>query len=362
MVNIAERVHRIRRRRDYQRADTGTPQPESLHDALLRLKRQDVSPDELRDWLERIDIEPVFTAHPTEARRRAVSTSIRRLVALLTEYDASLRGGADQRRAERRMLEEIDTLWRTAPLRAEKPTPVDEVRAIMSVFDETLYTAIPHVYRRVDDALQGPAAGSRAPVIRPFVRLGTWVGGDRDGNRIGGRHEDAGRERHDDAGDDVGGAAGGEDGVDELTELEEKIKKTRMSKEARTKALGELKKLRQMSPMAAEATVVRNWLDVLLALPWLMYQCWMFVAPGLYSHEKKFALPLIFFGSLLAGDAWGILVRKLETNVDLLLGPERTALLVPVVLIAVIWVLARPDGPADARVDALADWAAAQLQ
>ena len=80
------------------------------------------------------------------------------------------------------MLEEIDTLWRTAPLRPEKPSPTDEVRAVMAVFDETLYTAIPHVYRRVDDALQGPAAGGRAPVVRPFVRVGSWVGGDRDGN------------------------------------------------------------------------------------------------------------------------------------------------------------------------------------
>ncbi len=68
------------------------------------------------------------------------------------------------------MIEEIDTLWRTAPLRAEKPSPTDEVRSIMEVFDETLYTAIPHVYRRLDDALHGPGAGSRAPIVRPFVR------------------------------------------------------------------------------------------------------------------------------------------------------------------------------------------------
>ena len=60
-----------------------------------------------------------------------------------------------------------------------------------------------------------------------------------------------------------------------------------------------------------------------------------------------------FFGSLLAGDAWGILVRKLETNVDLLLGPERAALLVPVVLVAVIWVLARPGSAAGQRVQPL---------
>lgn len=181
LVNLAEEHQRVRvlKERD------GRPEKEDAADsvaaAFVRLAAE-VGDDTALHRLQSLRFHPVFTAHPTEARRRAVSTSIRRLVALLSEYDVSLRGGADQRRAERRMLEEIDTLWRTAPLRSEKPTPVDEVRAIMAVFDETLYTAVPHVYRRVDDALQGPAAGSRSPVIRPFVRLGTWVGGDRDGN------------------------------------------------------------------------------------------------------------------------------------------------------------------------------------
>lgn len=181
LVNLAEEHQRVRvlRERD------GRPEREDAADsvaaAFVRLAAE-VGDDTALRRLQDLRFHPVFTAHPTEARRRAVSTSIRRIIALLSEYDESLRGGADQRRAERRMLEEIDTLWRTAPLRAEKPTPVDEVRAIMAVFDETLYTAVPHVYRRVDDALQGPAAGSRAPIVRPFVRLGTWVGGDRDGN------------------------------------------------------------------------------------------------------------------------------------------------------------------------------------
>ena len=142
----------------------------------------EIGDDSALKRLQKLRFHPVFTAHPTEARRRAVSQSIRRLSSLLDDHDASKRNGADERRAQRRMLEEIDTLWRTAPLRAEKPAPTDEVRAIMAVFDETLYTAVPHVYRRLDDALQGPAAGGRAPIIAPFVRLGTWVGGDRDGN------------------------------------------------------------------------------------------------------------------------------------------------------------------------------------
>ncbi|WP_425836663.1 phosphoenolpyruvate carboxylase [Microbacterium sp. PA5] len=181
LVNLAEEHQRVRvlKERD------GRPEKEDVTDsvaaAFVRLAGE-VGDDTALDRLQNLRFHPVFTAHPTEARRRAVSSSIRRLAALLVEHDAALRGGADERRAERRMIEEVDTLWRTAPLRAEKPTPVDEVRAIMAVFDETLYTAVPHVYRRVDDALQGPGAGNRAPVVRPFVRLGTWVGGDRDGN------------------------------------------------------------------------------------------------------------------------------------------------------------------------------------
>jgi phosphoenolpyruvate carboxylase len=181
LVNLAEEHQRVRilRERD------GRPDRESAGDsvaaAFVRLAAE-VGDDTALKNLRSLRFHPVFTAHPTEARRRAISTSIRRLSALLEEHETSHRAGADQRRAERRMLEEVDALWRTAPLRSEKPSPTDEVRAIMAVFDDTLYTAVPHVYRRVDDALQGPAAGSRAPIVQPFVRVGSWVGGDRDGN------------------------------------------------------------------------------------------------------------------------------------------------------------------------------------
>src|SRR6478735_130456 len=181
LVNLAEEHQRVR----ILRARDGRPEREDASDsvaaAFVHLAAE-VGDDTALTRLQALRFHPVFTAHPTEARRRAISTSIRRLAAFLEEHDASLRNGADQRRAERRMLEEIDTLWRTAPLRPEKPAPTDEVRAVMSVFDETLYTAVPRVYRRVDDALQGPAAGGRAPIVRPFVRVGSWVGGDRDGN------------------------------------------------------------------------------------------------------------------------------------------------------------------------------------
>ncbi|MDE0545798.1 phosphoenolpyruvate carboxylase [Microbacterium sp. C7(2022)] len=181
LVNLAEEHQRVRVLRERDGRPARENATDSVAAAFVRLA-EEIGDDSALSRLQDLRFHPVFTAHPTEARRRAVSQSIRRLSELLEQHDQALRNGADERRAERRMLEEIDTLWRTAPLRPQKPSPTDEVRAVMSVFDETLFTAVPHVYRRVDDALQGPAAGGRAPVVRPFVRVGSWVGGDRDGN------------------------------------------------------------------------------------------------------------------------------------------------------------------------------------
>lgn len=181
LVNLAEEHQRVRILRERDGRGGAADAADSIAAAYASLS-EEVGEDAARDRLGALRFHPVFTAHPTEARRRAVSSSIRRLSELLDGYDTTVDEGPARRRAERRMLEEIDVLWRTAPLRAEKPSPTDEVRAVMAVFDETLYTAVPHVYRRVDDALQGEDAGARAPIVRPFVRLGSWVGGDRDGN------------------------------------------------------------------------------------------------------------------------------------------------------------------------------------
>ncbi|QLD10643.1 phosphoenolpyruvate carboxylase [Microbacterium oleivorans] len=181
LVNLAEEHQRVRLLRERAGISDQDSAGDSIPAAFAQLASE-VGADEAERRLRDLRFHPVFTAHPTEARRRAVSESIRRLVTLLETLENSAAGGAEHRRARRRMLEEIDTLWRTSPLRAEKPTPTDEVRAVMAVFDDTLYTTIPLVYRRLDDALLGDAAGTRAPVVAPFVRLGTWVGGDRDGN------------------------------------------------------------------------------------------------------------------------------------------------------------------------------------
>ncbi len=181
LVNLVEEHQRVRvlRERGDRPSRSGTP--DTIATAFERLAGE-VGEETALARLQALRFHPVFTAHPTEARRRAISTSIRRLSELLAEHDDAAGNDSESRRAERRMLEEIDTLWRTAPLRREKPSPVDEVRSVMAVFDETLYTAVPRVYRRIDDILQGENAGARAPIVKPFVRVGSWVGGDRDGN------------------------------------------------------------------------------------------------------------------------------------------------------------------------------------
>ena len=181
LVNLVEEHQRVRivRERDGRPDSEGAA--DSIEAAYARLA-DEVGEDTALARLQALRFHPVFTAHPTEARRRAISSSIRRLAGLLQEHDDRLRDGNDPARLERRMVEEIDTLWRTAPLRPEKPSPVDEVRSVMAIFDETLYTVVPAVYRRLDDMLQGTNAGGRAPLVAPFVRVGSWVGGDRDGN------------------------------------------------------------------------------------------------------------------------------------------------------------------------------------
>ena len=134
---------------------------------------------------------------PTEARRRTVLLALRRIYALLDELDDARLTPAGDAEIRRRLREEITVLWRTADLRAERPTPLDEVRSAMVFFDATLFTATPRLYRALDAALDrlarraartarppptpgGPGPGR--PRVPAFLRWGSWIGGDRDGH------------------------------------------------------------------------------------------------------------------------------------------------------------------------------------
>jgi phosphoenolpyruvate carboxylase len=179
LVNLAEEQHRVRTLRE--RRQHGGPVRESFAAAVAEV-REAAGESGLAALLERLEVAPVLTAHPTEARRRAVVDALRRIAVELLRLDAPRLPGDDEATAVRRLLEEITGLWHTAQLRRDRPTPLDEVRSVMAVFDATLFRLVPATYRALEQALAGDAAGTGPPPFRPYLRWGSWVGGDRDGN------------------------------------------------------------------------------------------------------------------------------------------------------------------------------------
>lgn len=140
----------------------------------------EMGPARAKELLDQLEFHPVFTAHPTEARRKAVEGKIRRISQLLEAH--KLLGGSDKKENSRRLFNEIDALFRTSPIALKKPTPVEEADAILDIFDNTLFYTIPQVYRRFDDWVLGDKAGLVPPVCPAFFHPGSWIGSDRDGN------------------------------------------------------------------------------------------------------------------------------------------------------------------------------------
>src|SRR5690242_6565030 len=180
LANLAEEHQRIRNLRE---RDTGTePVRESLAAAVAEIGH-DAGPEHLRELLAALRVHLVLTAHPTEARRRAVVAALRRISGLLDALDDQRAAAADHAEARRELREQIDLLWRTSQLRVKAMDPIDEVRTVMTAFDETLFRVVPAVYRELDRAVADadPSTPSATPV-RAFLRFGSWVGADRDGN------------------------------------------------------------------------------------------------------------------------------------------------------------------------------------
>jgi phosphoenolpyruvate carboxylase len=178
-VNTAERVHRIRRRRDYQR-EGAAPQPESLADVLGALKRQGVGLDELWALLERLDIEPVFTAHPTEAVRRSLLEKEQEIVrALVEEFDPTRTPG-ERRDDDARILMALSAGWQTAEASPVRPSVQDEFDHVGFYLARPLYRVLPSLYESMQQSLHDTYGSDRA--VPRLLRFATWVGGDMDGN------------------------------------------------------------------------------------------------------------------------------------------------------------------------------------
>ena len=158
LANLAEELQRVRALRE---RDSGVAPVRESVAAAAREFRHDQGAGHLDGLLGRLRVHLVLTAHPTEARRRAVAAALRRISDLLTEADDTRHGASEQAAIRRRLHEEIDLLWRTSPLRAKAMTPIDEVRTVMAAFDGTLFQVVPRVYRALDEAYR--AAGHAVP-------------------------------------------------------------------------------------------------------------------------------------------------------------------------------------------------------
>jgi phosphoenolpyruvate carboxylase len=179
LANLAEEHQRIRILRERDRG--GEPVRESLAAAVAAIDRE-AGRAHLLELLGSLRVHLVLTAHPTEARRRAVVAALRRVGELLRAADDPRAGAAERDEARRGLHEAVDLLWRTSQLRVKAMSPIDEVRTVMAVFDETLFRVVPAVYRALDRALLGADSGRRASPVPAFLRFGSWVGADRDGN------------------------------------------------------------------------------------------------------------------------------------------------------------------------------------
>ena len=183
LVNLAEDEQRtaVLRRRTADAQTSGVPGRETLAEAVDRLKQEGVTADEMRTILQQLFICPVLTAHPTETRRQAILTKLRTISASLRAYNRGDLLPLENDELMDRLREDILLLWQSDETRDRPPTVLDEVRTGLYFFEATLYHLLPEIYDEFGRALALAYPGERFE-IPTFLRYGSWIGGDRDGN------------------------------------------------------------------------------------------------------------------------------------------------------------------------------------
>ena len=181
LLTIAEENATIRRRRQIERDGGPDALPGTFSHVVARAAANGVEADEIQRLLDRMLVEPVLTAHPTEAKRVTVLEIHRRIYRLLVELESPRWTPRERDDLHVHLRNEIDLLWLTGEIRLEKPSVEQEVAWARHFFDETIFGQVPELIERLDAALARhyPEAGFRIPA---FFRFGSWVGGDRDGN------------------------------------------------------------------------------------------------------------------------------------------------------------------------------------
>jgi phosphoenolpyruvate carboxylase len=175
LANEAEDLHQDRLRRAARKA-RAAPQPGSITFAIERLRAAGVSARKIVALFSDARVEPVLTAHPTEVQRKSIIDRQRAIRARLAERDAAL-GAREEATLDEGLRREVLILWKTNELRGEKPTVDDEIENALAYFRGTFLEVVPALYDELEDAL-----GDADVHIAPFLRVASWIGGDRDGN------------------------------------------------------------------------------------------------------------------------------------------------------------------------------------
>jgi len=180
LANLAEDRHRVRVLRQRERDYHPAPRGESIGAAIDALHEQGLTADQAQALLDQLDIELVFTAHPTEAKRRTVRNTLKRLRQDIIDLD---RGDPLPRERDwilRRIKTDLACLWETDALRPRRPTVIEEVQRSMFVAESVWHT-LPWLFRSMRQALARVYPDAQFD-IPAFLRFGSWIGGDRDGN------------------------------------------------------------------------------------------------------------------------------------------------------------------------------------
>ena len=181
LANIAEQVHRVRRRREYQLDKQAKPQRGSIEAVLLDLSSDGFTSEEIFNTLCGIKVDLVLTAHPTEVVRRTLIKKHNHIAKILLDRDARQTTAHQHSELTYALQKEIKSAWLTDEIIRHKPTPLEEARSGLSVIEQTLWQAIPAYCRSLDQASL-LHLGKSLPISFVPITFGSWMGGDRDGN------------------------------------------------------------------------------------------------------------------------------------------------------------------------------------
>jgi phosphoenolpyruvate carboxylase len=182
-VNLAEKVHRIRRRREYFSQDSDRPQPSGVEDGIATLKARGLPFEEVLALLGSLRIEPVFAAHSMESTRRTLLRKQQRVAQHLLDRLDPMLTPQDSRNLWSSIRIELTTAWQTEELPRERLTVGDEREQVLFYLLEILYRVVPAFYEEITQALEKHYAVPADTIELPAIlRFGSWVGGDMDGN------------------------------------------------------------------------------------------------------------------------------------------------------------------------------------